>query len=283
MSWFSKRNKVKKLFSHSKGRQIWRIMLSNLGHLILEERDLSAKKVYFSCFNYSSGKSYWIDKQFLSEDFWIGIETVQDDILVLHKFEKPDFPTHKGIIAVDLNTGSLLWNNNELVFDFIDDDKIYASKTKFESREFFILKCKTGEVISSVGNDVQLINEIRELVDEESKYAAYLFPTQLSNEENFQEESKLVLRTIGDTKYLGYVEFINFASLFIFNCYEKIIDSSLVNKLYIYDKSSQKILFSEVLNQSTPAPIPDSFFIYEDILYFIKNKNEIVALKLISN
>jgi len=66
----------------------------------------------------------------------------------------------------------------------------------------------------------------------------------------------------------------------IFNVYDKIDPKSLINRLIVIDKIEGKPVLIETLNQATPAPIPDSFFMYDNDLYFIKDKIELIAYRL---
>jgi hypothetical protein len=271
--------KLKGLFRHSNNRQIWRILLTELGSLVIEERDIMLREVFFSCIDRVDGKKFWNDRKFMNEEFWIGIETVYQDMLILHLFEKPDMPKHKQIIGVDLKNGEVKWFNKDLTFDSIHEGKILAYIQKFESRDFYELDFRTGEVLNSLGNNMSQINEIRKAV-RDNIHESVLFPFAMSDEDNHSKFNQIVLRIIGDTKYTGNIEYIEYENLFLFNYYERNREASLTNRLCVVDRSSQEILLKETLNSSSPAPVPDSFFIQDDILYFIRDKKELVAYSL---
>lgn len=271
--------KIQKLFTYTNNRQVWRILITELNSIVIEERDIILKKVFFSCIDKMEGRKIWHDQKFVNQDFWIGIETVYQDILLLHLFEKPDLPKHKQIVAVDLNSGEVLWSNSDLTFDSLSDGKILAYVQKFESRKFFELDFRTGEIINSLGENLARINEIRN-DEKDNLHELSHFPSALLDGDNYSELNQVLLKVIGDTKYAGQIEFIEYENLFLFNYYEKNHEASLTNRLCVLDRSSQKILLREALNSSSPAPVPDSFFIHGDILYFIKDKKELVAYLL---
>ncbi|MBM4175067.1 MAG: DUF4905 domain-containing protein [Ignavibacteria bacterium] len=270
---------IKKLFSYFKGRQIWRIQISEMDSLIIEERDIINKKVFFSCIDKITGKTNWADKKFLDEDFWIGIEAIYRDTLFLHLFEKPDMPKHKQIIAVDLNTAKVKWINKDLTFDSISNNKVLAYIQKFEGRDFFLIDYSTGDVIESLGSDSSSAEMFRQSVGDELGNN-FLFPSFLTDEGKYTKLNQSVLKVIGDTKYFGKIEFIEYENLFLFNYYEKNHEASLTNWLCIFDLQSQTVLLKEILNSSSPAPVPDSFFIHGDLVYFVKDKKELVAYLL---
>ena len=110
--------KIKKKYTHDNGRPIWRIIPTETGKLIIEEREKDNKQVYFNCLEIESGKKIFKNFQ-LEEKFWIGIEAVYNDVIYFHKFVKPDMPQHVGIIALDLGGKKILWENFSNSFLFM--------------------------------------------------------------------------------------------------------------------------------------------------------------------
>ena len=123
--------KLKKIYRFDNRRQIWRIIPTNNDQLIIEEREPEKKQAYFHCLTLKSGKKLLKDFQ-LDDKFWVGIESVRDDIIFFHKFAKPDMPKHRGIFAYDIKNQNLIWENSELVFQFLLKKKLYVFKEKFQ-------------------------------------------------------------------------------------------------------------------------------------------------------
>jgi hypothetical protein len=48
--------KLKKLYKHDNGKQIWRILPTTNKKVVIEERDIKTKEVFFSCLEIESGK-----------------------------------------------------------------------------------------------------------------------------------------------------------------------------------------------------------------------------------
>lgn len=271
-------SRIQKLFSFNQGRNIWRIILTDLNQIVIEERDIQNKEVFFSCINRITGEFYWKDKSFLNEKFWIGIEATKSRYLVLHQFEKPDMPNHKKIINVDLITGEILWVNDDLTYYDMDEDFIYGFAPKFEDKEFYQLSIEDGTIKNNLGNEEQskpVLNSISE-----KDYSRYTFTEMMSESTSSNEVKELATKIIGENFYFNFCEYIDKGNILIFNYYDKIAPQSLINRLVIYDKSEEKPILIETLNSSTPAPLPDSFFMYDDDLYFVKDKIELVAYRL---
>jgi hypothetical protein len=104
---------------------IWRLHPAEGGMLVGEERNIDLKTVSFFCVN--SPGTLWKGKNF-GEQWWTGIETVHNGVLFLYGFVTPDLPGRKGITAVDCATGDFLWKNGALTFIGAAGDKVYASQ-----------------------------------------------------------------------------------------------------------------------------------------------------------
>ncbi len=144
--------KIKKKYSYTNNRQIWRLLPTSTGKLIIEDRDTQNKEVFFNCLEINSGKKIFANLQ-LEEKFWIGIETIFEDIIIFHKFAKPDMPGHSSIIAFDINSQKVIWQNEDLTFLFVHDQNIFVYKQRFEDRLYFSLNISSGEIIEEIGND----------------------------------------------------------------------------------------------------------------------------------
>ncbi len=187
-------------------------------------------------------------------------------------------PNHKKIINVDLLTGEILWVNDDLTYYDMDENFIYGYASKFEDREFYQLAIENGIIKNNLGNEEQskpILNSISE-----KDFSKYTFTEMMSESPSSAEIREITTKIIGDNFYFNFCEYIDKGNILIFNYYDKIAPQSLINRLVIYDKIDEKPILIETLNSSTPAPVPDSFFMYDDELYFIKDKTELVAYRL---
>ena len=144
--------RLKKLYTYSNNRQLWRILPNDTGKIIIEERDPQNKQVYFNCIDIRTGKPLFSNFQ-LDEKYWIGIEAVTGELILFHKFVKPDLPAHLGIIVFDIKTRTVLWETYDYNFLFLRGEKIYSFRSGFEGKEYFVLDLFTGELLESLGDN----------------------------------------------------------------------------------------------------------------------------------
>ena len=200
--------KLKKLYKHDNGKQIWRILPTSNNKVVIEEREIETKEVFFSCLEINSGKKLFNEFQF-DEKNWIGIESIYKDIIFFHAYRKPDMPAHKSIIAFDIYSKSVLWQNDDFVFSFIFDDKVFCYQQRFESRVFFALDYLTGNVVDDFGTDAAKLQQLREEADNEFEKQNYLFPEYFKrNNVVIEEFQKHLQQFLTDNVIKGEISYL---------------------------------------------------------------------------
>ena len=267
-------NKIKKEFSFTTDRQIWRLIPTNTNKLIVEDRDKNTKEAFFNCLDICNSKI--IFKNFQIEDnFWIGIETVYNDIIFFHKYLKPDMPMHSGLIAYDINSKKVIWKNDEYNFLFINDSKVYTFKNKFEGREYVVLDFKTGDILEKHEDDSEKINILREYELSKNNFKEYLFPqtVDLSGSYSFID----ILNELRIEKVItGKIDFIEHKDLLFISFHEILSNGKLKNIFRAVEISSKKIILEEILDNETKLFIPESFFVRNNLVFLIKEKVKLI-------
>jgi len=273
--------KLKKNYRFDNNRQIWRIIPTNEGKLIIEERELGKKQTYFHCLSLDSGKKLLSNFQ-LEDKFWVGIETVKDDIIFFHKFAKPDMPKHRGIFAFNIKSKEMIWQNPEFIFLFSLDDKIYIYKDKFEGRNYHSINASNGEIIEDLKDNFELINQIRNESSVNVNDESYLFPEAYDSELDIEHSAKNFINSLrNDFVISGKVEYILKDQSLMLSFHEANSQGSLTNHFKAIDLSGGKYILEEVINKETSLFLTDSFFIKDDLLFLLFGKTRLVVYKII--
>lgn len=274
----AKTMKIKKHFSYKSKYQIWRLLISDTDKLVIELRDVNKKEVFFSCYDLQKGKKIFDNFQ-IDEKYWIGIETLYKDMIIFHKYDKPDMPGHKQIIGFDITTQTVKWTDSDHSFLFAYNDRIYCYQENYESRNFYSLNYLTGLIEEDLDGDFEKINYLQSEFN--SEYGEkFLFTEKWEPEKSDPAVKKIITNEVDNLEIVGDVEYTSFNNLLLFSFHSKIFSGSLVNKFVVYDLSRQKTVLSEILNANTNAFIPDSFFLYKNFLLLLKEKNGVIVNKL---
>ena len=269
--------KLKKTFSFIDKNQIWRLLISESDKLLIETRDLENKEVFFNYIDLNTGKSILKNFQ-LEEKFWIGIEKIYKEKMIFHHYAKPNMPEHKKIIVYDIFQNQIIWQNDDLVFLTIFDDKIYAIKKKFEGREIYILDINSGEIIGNVENEDDKLKSVLENVNFED-YSDYKYPETYYNDEQTNDE--IISKETKGNCNITNIDKLQFGDLLMFNYHVKKENNSLDNMFAVYNIEKKKKVISEILNKNLNSYSPDSFFCYKNNLIVLKNKIELFSYKIV--
>ncbi|OGU75265.1 MAG: hypothetical protein A2V93_00980 [Ignavibacteria bacterium RBG_16_34_14] len=273
--------KIKKEYTFSNNKQIWRLLPSETGKLVIEERDPEAKEVFFSCIEINSGNKIF-NKLFIEEKFWIGIEKIYKNTIFFHRFRKPDMPGHIGIIAFDILSKNILWRNDDYIFLFIYNDELYCFKERFEGRNYFKLNYKTGELLENVGENAVEISTLREKILDEENPEGYYFTKQFFPEtEGNEKVKKFLFEERNQNLISGKIDYILLQNLLFFSFHQiQPSGDEMKNIFKAVDIDKGKVIFEEELNRGVKNFVPDSFFIKDDLLFLLKEKTELLVCSI---
>jgi len=272
--------KLKKLYKHDNKKQIWRILPTTNNKVVVEERDSKTKEVFFSCLDIESGKKIFKDFQ-LEEKNWIGIESIYKDVIFFHTYGKPDMPAHKSIIAFDILSQSILWQNDSYVFSFVYEEKVYCYQQRFESRVFFALDYLTGNVFEDFGSDVSAIKKLKEKVDEDLWKQNYLLPEYFKrNDSVIDIHQKYIQKVLDENVIKGEVSYLIISNLLLFNFHEVSKTNTYTNIFITVDLTKNKILLKETLDKNLIILMPESFFVKDNFLFLIVDKTKLFVYQI---
>lgn len=274
--------KLKKNYRFDNKRQIWRIIPAKSGKLVIEEREVEKKQAYFHCLALDSGKKILSNFQ-LDDKFWVGIEAVHDNIIFFHKFAKPDMPKHRGIFAFDIMKKEFIWQNPELIFLFILNEKLYSYKEKFEGRDYYSINPVNGELIEEIGEDYERINNLRSKSALEEGNGGYLFPEVFEADSVTDDRTNEFIISLRNNHVVsGKVEYILKNDLMMMSFHEVNSKGSLNNLFKAVDLFTGKYILEEVINKETGLFLTDSFFVKDDFLFLLFGKTRLEVYKIIN-
>ncbi|MCS7052690.1 MAG: DUF4905 domain-containing protein [Ignavibacterium sp.] len=262
--------KIKKLYKYDRRRQLFRLLPTETNKLIIEERDLNKKEVFFSCLELHSGKKIFYDLQF-EEKYWIGIKVIYKDVIYFHRFERPDLPNHKGIIAFDIKSQTVLWENQNN-FLFIKDNKVVLSVNEYGITKKCVVHYLTGETETEISE--------YDSTSENERLSDYIYSNKISRQ-LFEEIAHTALKKKIDRIIIK--DDINFAQkydLHFFN-FHKINSKGRFDNVFYAVSKEGKIILKETLNENINRIEPESFFIKGNLLFLLFNNSGFGVYKII--
>ncbi len=284
MSIFSKKYKLSPDWKFSQNGNLWKFIFAGKSTIVGETRDIEKKLLYFFCLDAATGKQHL--RNFLFEDgnYWISTEGANENTLFVSRFQSPELPYPKNIIALDLKTGKKLWENEDYVFHFCTDEKIYGIRTsggkisyaeidRADGSARILNDAETSELSGmKAKSDADLYTEYYDYPKPNSAY-----PAGSAAENIFRAETSGKIQA-------GEIEYITAGNLLLFNYYHESgpvpgTDRRVYKNVFcIYDSEKEEKLFEDVLNENSNYSVPDNFFMKDGRVYYLKGRNELLSI-----
>jgi hypothetical protein len=278
MGLFSqKKLKPKWIFKAPENLKFWKVFPSRGDKILCELRDTDKKFVKFVCVSMDDGVKVWEDLN-LDEPWWVQISDTDEDLFFLCEFRRPDFPVQGKIYAVDSGNGKILWENDDYNFLFALDGKVYASKNLIDKRIYFEIDSRTGEVIREYGENIEFINSAKDIKFESMNFIETSEPFDELHS-NYEEINEIVKPFIEDATDKFTPEILVKQNFSIVSYHAQKGDK-FASILKIIDIEKGELVYQDLLYDNLSYFVPDSFFVKDDFVFYVRNQKELVAIKL---
>ncbi|RYY37117.1 MAG: DUF4905 domain-containing protein [Sphingobacteriaceae bacterium] len=245
--------------THQFNAEIWRIEIDETtANLLLEIRNQTEKQVSFASINLDTGilnfEGYTLPERWLA-----GIETTYKGVLLLHNYQSAAAPVHKAVIAIDENSGEMLWSNYTMAFDHLSVNGPVVYNTQFQPKKYFVVDVRTGAMLKPYEN----------VIDTE-----YIQPITTPEMVSVEMIANLGLPVEPYGQIVHYVEYNSYriVSLHTFN------EGLLKQHLYIINPTGG--VYEYLLNTDIQKLQPEAFVLHKNRLICLKNKTEIMVFEL---
>ncbi len=247
--------------------------------MIGEERRIDQKKAIFFCLDCQNGQELWQHAS-PGDAWWIGIEAVYRDTVFFHGFANPNLPLHRGIIALDMLTGKKLWEEKELEFVGVRDDSVVGSQETSAGRSFVVLDRRTG----TRRTDQEAAGLRAQSLNRGESEGEVKFPVPLD-----QSDAQVVAAIKGSAEtgaLAGPVEVVEEKGFVVFDHHEASTTGTDRSPLFssmiaVVERATGTLLYRDTVSNAVAAVIPELFFVQHDMLYYIKERQTLIAVRLV--
>ncbi|MDP4221403.1 MAG: DUF4905 domain-containing protein [Bacteroidota bacterium] len=265
---------------------IWKLLISPDGILAGEERDTDAKTASLFALDVPTGKMLWRDVT-IDEAWWFNSERATADTIFIQKFRKPDMPEPKGIVALNIHTGVLRWEQPDVSMLFEFEGRIYSQREAIGRKEFFAIDSMSGEILEAYGSEKENILALQSMVTDTDRHSVYSMAIT-PDDGIFSAIADALKGVLEISELRGTIDFAEFGKYIVFSYHERIqnnpqamLGNLLRNHLKVLDTEDGAIVFSDQPNAETPYPVPENFFIHRGVLIYVKEKREVIGVPLV--
>jgi hypothetical protein len=194
-------------------------------------------------------------------------------------------PQHRGILALDLRTGTQLWENRESTYWFVRDGSVIVHKAAFEKRIVAELDLKTGQVKRELDEMADLALLSDRVKAESGVNAALVFPEVLNPESFDSARMRLIRHELPSEGIHGDVEYVVAAHFVAMNYHVQTQRSTeetvlLDNHFKVIDTRTRRVVYEDTVARDARAAVPDSFFLWNNTAYYIKDQKTLTAVRI---
>lgn len=246
---------------------VWKQFIDPLqNYLILEVRNADLHQVSFHVIQLETGNL--IHSIFPKEEtWWIGIQEVINGKIIAHAYESEQSPIHKGVTIYDSKSATVLWENQEVYFYQKEENIIWVSTSE---QEFLQLEISDGKVLKTQKEIPFIITSSEELVELPLNYSEE--NTHFKTIFDFLKQ----LQGVEAVKTIEYWESLNRIVISYYICDEK---EKLENYLLVLSIDGE-ILFQDCLDVELSGIGMDTFYVYQEKLFFIQEKRKLISINL---
>ena len=237
--------------------------------LFVETRNEADLRATFHALEMKHGKFLWRDL-LLDESWWVGISGVLEDVLLFHTYQDGSSPEKKQLIGYDFQHKKELWRISGFSWSQQGKGVLLGSLEEAGERKPAMLHVRSGK-IEEIGANAPLA--IEPLSGDENIGIQYPFHyTEESEHYSTVAEFLKIYIKSHPVKALEYLEFKDLVAI----SYYLYQGEKLANFLLVMD-TRQEIQLHEKLQEALDGVGMNTFFIMEEWLIYVKQKNQIVA------
>lgn len=249
---------------------VWKLMIDHHSSVLaVEWRDDDHREVNFSAIDLGSKKVLW-DRLPVKEEWWSGLEEARYGKIILHGYKDKQNPEHQGIIVFDIQSGKYLWQNETLTFFALEEKYLLAYDPSLPERTYLKLDPANGNFLGELSED-ELVKQFTQSGEETS---FILNSTHYPEENKHLEKISAFIEAFAGKTASGGVDYLEYNQQIIVSFYVK-EGEKLVNYLLVVSGEGE-ILLQEQMGTGIKGIGLDTFFLYKDLLIYVKNKKELV-------
>lgn len=240
---FSRR--LRPAWEFTPGLPVWRLHPPVNGRIIGETRDPAAKRAAFFALDAETGACLWRDRE-LHDPWWVAIERVSGDTLVLHGFRSPELPVPQGVTVVNIPTGTVTLSDAE----WTGDEAVLANAGVALSGGVV-----STEAVFPIAHDPRDPGPAQNQVLTHWPIEAVVGPIETASRGEHTVVAAHVKSNRGNEELLSHL-------------------------IKVHDSSTGKTVYEDTLVASAKGISPDAFFIHEGTLFYIRERATLCAVKL---
>ena len=250
--------------------KIWKIITDHSSSLlVIQVRDGEAYQTSFTAIDTMKSSILWQDYT-LDENWWLGMSSLHQGVLLLHTYPDAQKPQPRGIVALDVASKEIIWQNQDLNFYELADDKIVATSSTTSDQFYLTVDIKSGNIL-------ERFQEFDKEFTRKNENNSMIFPFHYQNEMAYFQTVAVFLKKKINLQIVQAVDYLEYDNFIIISYFYDDADG-LMNNLLVLDQNGEVLLHQNIEKQLIGIGL-DTFFVFKNELFFVKHKTLLRSLK----
>jgi hypothetical protein len=259
----------------------WQIHTGSPQWLVGEVRVPETKRVEYFCLDRASGVPLWAALN-PPGTWWSGIEAVGEGVVLFHGFASPDLPLHKGLFAVEVLSGRTLWSNPDARFLGLHSSTVLVSVEAPGRISYRELDLFSGSVVREDAKEENPESVRAEGMQRKVSSARFPRPVREAGFDSTwpalrEKMSPGVLEDSIVVLQAGPYSVVGLCTPTARHTEER---PDLSSTLVVYRTDNAAVAYADVTNPHTATIVPEPFFVQDEVLYYVKQRSTLVAVRL---
>jgi hypothetical protein len=235
--------------------------------LALEIRHAETKEASFAVIDYKKNQLLF-NGLGLEENWWVGLTALYEGKLFFHFFAGREYPEPTGLVVADAMSQALLWEKKDVYLEKVEAQGVLVSPLRKQGKELLLLDIKSGneldkkDLVNFGRNHGQVANPLT-------------FPSQYTEGTAYFETIAQFLKHKLGVEATHKIDYLEWNDYILLSYWEG------KSNFLLSMSEKGEVLFHELLQENARNQLEETFFLINNYLVSIKNKQTIFINKLV--
>lgn len=261
------------VFSRTFDGQLWQVLTDADQDLLVAEIRHSNRTVSFAALDLRSRQWLWQDFV-LPENWWSSAVLLRDGILFVQAFPEGQNPEPRGLTALDIRTRQICWADPDARFvQAAGGAEIIVKHTGDNGETHFLVDAKTGETLREISAE-NWPQPARQPALERLRFPVHYPPAS----QHSASIAGFLSQNLGISPQLSF-DYAETEHCIVISYYLR-TEEQMQNLLVVFDIISRLPILHETLATRRAGIGKDTFFIFNNLLVFVKEQTSILCYEL---
>ncbi|CAA9283969.1 MAG: hypothetical protein AVDCRST_MAG95-3503 [uncultured Adhaeribacter sp.] len=212
------------------------------------------------------------------ENWWIGLEDLQHRQIYLHGFADRRVGSHRGLTAIDIDTGQIRWQQEQGVyFGLVAPQQLIVRSDPGQGNEYTLLDSQTGQIVETGISPDRAHTKVAAYAAQRAGATHYPVHHPESSA-HFALLGQFISSQTGQLP-AGAIDYLETGTFFVVAYYLPTPGGKLKHTLAVYATQDGALLLQVELAAAGAGVVTGSFFMMQETLIFVQEQHTLLGYR----